>query len=147
MIYQWNYGGYGDPNAVPFDPPKLVWMDNCESAGSARENYPNQLPYDGEPAEIMDTGWADCWGIKYESGYQGVFVGHDGFGYMYQDDTTNPAYTWTAYRLSLWRNIFTNGENLTTAIYHAVDGAPRTMSGSQNPQSRVRDAGDGSTSF
>ena len=124
------YGGSGN------DPPQLVWMDHCESAGSTIDSgdLSNGTPYEDNSDPILvafkhyrganrNHYWANVFGV-YPDESEGVFLGWSGYGFQY-DGAVNPAYAWNDWRDKFWIKL-ADGANIGTALnsVEATMGAP-----------------------
>ncbi len=94
--------GYGEQ----INPPTLVWMDNCQSAGFNPTSH--------------DFSWADTFGISGE----GMFLGWSTGGAIYDAATygfapSNPLFNWNGWREILWLNLFSYGNNFITSLNNA----------------------------
>lgn len=165
LVYPLNYGDTGDPDSGPADPPRLVWMDNCNSAGGYSRQWPDmQYPH----SWAVDTSWPDCFGITDYTGYEGVFLGWSGFGYIYHGPPNQSTIPWDTWREAMWRTLFSAAggtENFQTAIYQVnivhrdkpnfvvpvvgrpLQGAGSTATTVANPPDRARWWGIGTTAF
>ena len=130
LTHKWNYGELGDDNNPINDPPKLVWIHACESAGSNILAVGGDLkPIYGAPtdADVYDpfplrTGdmisWAECFGIDPARGYEGAFVGLSGYGKTINSYPSSP---WTKMRYNFWYSLFTEGRNVRSALIQSVN--------------------------
>ena len=118
-----NYGDRSGDGISYTDPPKLVWMDHCESAGSLYRGNPfsgytvdeRHMENDADTKVIplvsdvrrADTtrAWADAFGIDFSNGFEGTFVGWSGYMFLPNGVASNQ---WDDYRDDLLNNIFGN---------------------------------------
>ena len=132
-----NYGSSGN------DPPGIVWIDSCDSAGG--------VPHNEMPAGAPGTG-NDMWdfGNAFSSGNLfGIFLGWNGYCRNYKADAP-PADDWTYWRDDMWSQLLTPSNNYTSAFnktvrdfrvhgYHSIY--------TSTPEYRARIFGNGSDSF
>lgn len=121
LTYDLNYGGHGDEDNNSTDPPMLVWMDNCASAGAY--DYGSKAPADPTQG---DAAWAFAFGVDFINGQEGAFLGWNGWSITSGQQW---APEWAVWRGEVWRNLFSNGRNLASALQHA-DSAAEAFRGS-----------------
>lgn len=102
--YNFNIRDFTDQAGYDIEPPKLVWIDSCESAGT----------YDSSGV-LTDWSFASAFGITFADFETGVFVGWSGDasgygGYPPPDDE------WTAWRRNLWDRLFAGKKNFITSL-------------------------------
>ncbi len=125
--------GYG----VDMDPPKLVWMDQCNSGGGSFFNS-------AEPSSGgMDISWATCFGIEPGYEFEGVLLGVSGFSVAPDALDGN----WTVWRREMWNLLMFEGRNFQTSYNLADNRTPRDKPGNWNPHARYRWYGTGITAF
>lgn len=93
---------------IEINPPTLVWMDNCKSAGFNPINH--------------DWSWADTFNIGGEGMFLGWSVGgQGGFGdaKSYGWDTSSTFFNWNGWREILWLNLFSYGNDFITSLNNA----------------------------
>jgi len=134
-----NYGGdFGN------NPPGIVWIDSCGSAGSDPNNP--QLPA-GDPNTGVDAfGFAN----DFQSGnYFGIFLGWSGYATPY-GSYAPPMDDWTFWRLDMWSQLLNPSNNYQTAFNHTVRDY-RThgyhFPYNNTPEYRARITGNGSDNF
>ena len=121
-----SYGNYNDP-------PTLVWMDQCQSAGINPLN--------------PDFRWTIPFGIDSSNGYEGAFVGFAGKISPYGFSSTSIYSCFTAWRENLWTNLFQYGQNIQTAIANANKTPGQNFGPNRNPSGLVAWYGTGVSSF
>ena len=132
-----NYGGdFGN------DPPGIVWIDSCNSAGGNSDGTSDSDPNtNGDSFQFAND---------FQSGnYFGVFLGWNGFTVNY-GAYAPPNDDWTFWRLDMWTQLLNSSQNYTSAFnrvvtdygYHGIH-FPYTAS----PQYRARITGNGSDNF
>lgn len=149
LVANWNYGESGDPDSVPFDPPKLVWIDACETAGSLSDSQ------NGEPTgpEWTNTNsgrsrdldaWGVTFGIDAANGYEGVFLGVSGYGYTLSNNDNDD---WRRIRYDFWNALFFENRNVYSAVDRAMTLNPQGYTYNMRPRKRWRLWGTMSTAF
>lgn len=96
--------GYGEL----INPPTLVWMDHCQSAGFNPTNH--------------DWSWAETFSISGEGMFLGWSVGgQGGFGQAktYGWAPADTFFNWNGWRELLWLNLFSYGNNFITSLNNA----------------------------
>lgn len=134
-----NYGGdFGN------NPPGIVWIDSCGSAGSDPNN--DQVPA-GDPNTGIDAfGFAN----NFQSGnYFGIYLGWSGFASGY-GGYAPPADDWTFWRLDMWSQLLNQANNYQTAFNNTV--RDYRVHGyhfgyTATPEYRARITGNGSDNF
>jgi hypothetical protein len=133
-----NYGSTGN------DPPGIVWIDCCKSAGGNPDGTstgpPNTSSDDFDFAEVFHSG--DLFGIFM--GWNGNCINYGAW--------PPPNDDWTFWRLAMWTNMLNMSYNYTTAFNRTVTDYRAHGYGPMwpytfTPEYRARITGNGSDNF
>ena len=146
------YGNSGE-DLIEVDPPILVWMDHCASAGAGGAVNPEE-PLEGElPSGTINLGWDECFGVSRTS-VDTAFVGWSGTVPNYGSERV-----WDIWREEFWCQMFLSkkaigpaigGFGLATTAIDACDNRARTGPSGNfygEPYNRRRVTGDSHASF